>query len=124
MASPYKRRRPSLVRNFWIYRRLVGLAVMLGLLLWFIWANKDPVNVNFPFGLGKFQSTSGLVILLSALFGAVATALLTTLAYAWRRVHSPVGRPADTEEGTMGDDRPPPDYAAKASENPPDENWP
>jgi uncharacterized integral membrane protein len=124
MASPYKRRRPSLVRNFWVYRRLVGLAVLLGLLLWFIWANKTPVVVSFPFGLGNFQSTSGLVILLSALFGSVTTALVMTLVYAWRRVQGPGGRATDVVDTPLADDRPPPDYAAKASEQPPDEHWP
>jgi uncharacterized integral membrane protein len=124
MTSPYKRRRPSIVRNFWIYRRLVGLAVMLGLLLWFIWANNDPVSVNFPFRLGKFQSSSGLVILLSALFGSGATALLMTLALAWRRMNPAGGRAPEIGEGSLTDDRPPPDYAAKASEAPAGENWP
>ena len=54
-SSPYKRRRPSIVRNFWVYRRLVGLAVVLGLMLWFIWANNAPVTVAFPFGLGTLH---------------------------------------------------------------------
>ena len=52
MASPYKRRRPSLVRNFWVYRKLIALAMVLGLMLWFIWANNAPVTVSFPFRLG------------------------------------------------------------------------
>src|SRR5262252_1732122 len=71
MASPYKRRRPSIVRNFWVYRRVVGLAMVLGLMLWFIWANNAPVTVSFPFRLGTLTSTTGLVILLSALVGSV-----------------------------------------------------
>ena len=45
MASPYKRRRPSLVRNFWVYRRVVGLAMALGLMLWFIWAGASGANL-------------------------------------------------------------------------------
>ncbi len=92
MASPYKRRRPALVRNFWIYRRLVGLALVLGLLLWFIWANNEKVTVAFPFRLGTFQSTTGMVILLSALVGSVATALTMTVAFAWHRVRSGTAR--------------------------------
>ena len=86
MASPYKRRRPSLLRNFWVYRRLIGLAMVLGLMLWFIWANRAEVTVAFPFGLGTFQSTTGLVILLSALVGATASALGIALFQAIRRV--------------------------------------
>ena len=67
MAYEYKRRRPSIIRNFWVYRRLIGTAVLLGLMLWFIWANNDQVTVAFPFGLGKLTSTTGVVILLSML---------------------------------------------------------
>jgi uncharacterized integral membrane protein len=123
MASPYKRRRPSLVRNFWVYRRVVGLAMVLGLMLWFIWANNAPVTVSFPFGLGTLNSTTGLVILLSALVGSVMTALTMTLVMALRKVQN-AGRAADDEGGALTDDRPPADYAAKASEVPPDERWP
>ena len=72
MAYQYKRRRPSIIRNFWVYRRLIGTAILLGLMLWFIWANGDPVTVAFPFGLGKLSSTTGIVILLSALVGSLA----------------------------------------------------
>jgi uncharacterized integral membrane protein len=122
MSSPYKRRKPSIVRNFWIYRRLVGLAMVLGLMLWFIWANNAAVTVAFPFGLGKLSSTIGLVILLSALVGSVATALTMTIVYTWRKVQSPAARPADDDYAPLPDDRPPADYAAKASETPPHEN--
>lgn len=124
MASPYKRRRPAIVRNFWIYRRLVGLAVVLGLMLWFIWANNAPVTVAFPFGLGTLTSRLGLVILLSALVGSAATALLMTVVYAVRRVRQPGPKPAGDDPSPLPDDRPPADYAAKASELPPDPNWP
>lgn len=124
MASPYKRRKPSIVRNFWIYRRLVGLALVLGLLLWFIWANDAKVVVSFPFGMGKFESKSGLVILLSALVGSVATALIMTIAYAWKRVHTSASKPSDDDESPLPDDRPPAGYAAKASEAPQDPHWP
>ncbi len=83
--SPYKRRRPSLVRNFWVYRRLIGLALVLGIMLWFIWANNASVTVSFPFGLGSLTSTTGLVILLSALVGSVITAAAMTLFFTLRR---------------------------------------
>lgn len=124
MASPYKRRRPSIVRNFWVYRRLVGLAMVLGLMLWFILANNTPVTVTFPFRLGSLTSTTGLVILLSALVGSVVTALTMTLVYALRRVQAPGGRTADDVPPGLPDDLPPADYAAKASDAPPDQNWP
>src|SRR5579871_941850 len=108
MASPYKRRRPSIVRNFWVYRRLVGLAMVLGLMLWFIWANNAEVTVAFPFGLGTLKSTTGLVILLSALVGSIVTALAMTLVfYAWGRVNAPATRANEGEEAALPDDRPP-----------------
>ena len=70
MTSPYKRRRPSIIRNFFVHRRLVALAMVLGLMLWFIWANNQAVTVAFPFRLGSLSSSLGLVILASALVGA------------------------------------------------------
>ena len=88
MPYEYKRRRPSIIRNFWVYRRLIGTAVLLGLMLWFIWANDEQVTVAFPFGLGKLTSTTGIVILLSALVGSLATILVTTLIFAIRRIRS------------------------------------
>ena len=126
MTSPYKRRRPAIVRNFWIYRRLVGLAMVLGLMLWFVWANNAPVTVAFPFGLGSLTSSAGLVILASALVGSIATALTMTLVYAWMRVRSGGSRASIDDEGpaALPDDKPPADYAAKASELPPDQRWP
>lgn len=124
MGSPYKRRRPSLVRNFWVYRKIVALALVLGLMLYFIMANRSEVTVAFPFGLGTLKSTTGLVILLSALVGSVATALTMTLVRAWRRVRSGGTRTADDESTSLPDDRPPSDYAAKAAERPPDPEWP
>src|SRR5271168_1833709 len=89
MAYEYKRRKPSIIRNFWVYRRLIGTAVLLGLMLWFIWENDEKVTVAFPFGLGKLASTTGVVILLSALVGSLATILVTTLFFAIRRIRNP-----------------------------------
>jgi uncharacterized integral membrane protein len=116
MPYQYKRRRPSIIRNFWVYRRLIGAAVLLGLMLWFIWANNEQVTVAFPFGFGKLTSTLGIVMLLTALVSSVATVLVTTLVIALRRLRSPQdlhdpGNPRD-----LIDDRPPPGYAAKTTE--------
>jgi uncharacterized integral membrane protein len=124
MAYTYKRRRPSLVRNFWVYRRLIGLAMILGLLLWFIWANGERVTVAFPFGLGQFTSTTGLVILLSALVGSVVTALAMTIFFALRLRKGPGSKSVENESsGTAPDDLPPPDYASKTTEGFPDSRW-
>jgi uncharacterized integral membrane protein len=123
MTSPYKRRRPSIVRNFWVHRRLIALAMVLGLMLWFIWANNTPVTVAFPFRLGSLSSSLGLVILLSALVGAVASALTMTLVYTVKRRQSLKKNAAEDESHELPDDRPPADYAAKASEGLPDTPW-
>ena len=123
MTSPYKRRRPSVVRNLWVYRRIVGLAAVLGLLLWFVWANNTPVTVALPFGLKPLTGTTGQVILLSALVGSVATALTITLALTWRRMRTGGPRSADLDDKGFPDDLPPSDYAAKASDEPPDRDW-
>ena len=123
-GSPYyKRRRRSLVRNLWVYRRLVALAVVLGLILWFVLTNNERVSIAFPFGLGNFQSTTGLVILLSALVGSVATGLGITVVWAIRTRNrlgpeDDLVGPADPrlKGGPMSDELPPPDYAAKTGE--------
>jgi uncharacterized integral membrane protein len=123
MPYEYKRRRPSIIRNFWVYRRLIGTAVLLGLMLWFIWANGDQVTVAFPFGLGKLTSTTGVVILTSALVGSAMTILVTTLIFAIRRIRStqtPHDRPNPPETAA---DRPPADYAAKTTEGFPNAHW-
>ncbi len=122
MSSPYKRRRPSIVKNFWVYRRLIAVAMVLGLLLWFIWVNNAPVTVSFPFGLGSLTSTTGLVILLSALVGSLTTALTMTLIFALRRRRGGAGGRDDDEDRppAIPEDRPPPDYASKATEGFPD----
>ena len=123
MPYQYKRRRPSIIRNFWVYRRLIGMAILLGLTLWFIWANGDPVTVAFPFGLAHIKSTTGIVILLSALVGSVLTILATTVILAVRRLRS---APAPQDQPNPSDavsDRPPPDYAAKTTEGFPNSHW-
>ncbi|WZO96410.1 DUF1049 domain-containing protein [Isosphaeraceae bacterium EP7] len=120
---PYKRRRPSLVKNLWIYRRLVGLAMVLGLMLWFIWANNAAVQIFLPFGMGSLSSTTGMVILLSALAGSVITALTMTVYLAIRRSRGGPSRPDLSESTSIPDDRPPSDYAAKTGEGFRDADW-
>ena len=123
-GSPYyKRRRKSLVRNLWVYRRLVALAIVLGLMLWFVLTNNERVNIGFPFGLGTFQSTTGLVILLSALVGALASGLALTIFWAIR-TRGLLDRDDDTAPigsrprgpSLTDDDLPPPNYAAKTGD--------
>jgi uncharacterized integral membrane protein len=123
MPYEYKRRRPSILRNFWIYRRLIGTAVLLGLMLWFIWANDAKVTVAFPFGLGTLTSTTGIVILLSALVGSLTTILVTTVVIAIRRVRRTQTSPDQSNPTEAPADRPPPDYAAKTTEGFPNAHW-
>ena len=123
MPYEYKRRRPSILRNFWVYRRLIGTAVVLGVMLWFILVNHEQVTVHFPFGMGTLTSTSGIVMLLSALVGSLATILVTTVIIAIRRVrrmHSPQNPPKAAE---IVADRPPTDYAAKTREGFSNAHW-
>jgi uncharacterized integral membrane protein len=123
MPYEYKRRRPSLIRNFWVYRRLIGTAVLLGLMLWFISVNHDQVTVAFPFGLGKLTSTTGVVILLSALVGSVATILITTVIFAIRRMRRPQNPQEPPRITADAPDRPPVDYAAKTTDGFSNAHW-
>jgi uncharacterized integral membrane protein len=120
MASPYyKRRKRSLIRNLWVYRRLVALAVVVGLLLWFVLTNNERVTIAFPFGMGNFQSTTGLVILLSAMTGSFLTALTMTLLWALRKARQDRDETPETPSSVRpvkDDDLPPPDYAAKTGD--------
>jgi uncharacterized integral membrane protein len=123
MAYEYKRRRPSIIRNFWVYRRLIGTAVLLGLMLWFIWANNDQVTVAFPFGLGKLTSTTGVVILLSILVGSLATILVFSLIFGIRKIRASQNSQDPPNHNDLASDRPPTDYAAKTTEGFPNAHW-
>ena len=123
MAYQYKRIRPSIIRNLWVYRRLVGSAILLGLMLWFIWANDTPVTVAFPFRLGNLSSTLGVVILLSAIVGSLTTVLIMTVVWTKRKIRGPQSSPVAPHATEMADDRPPADYAAKTTEGFPGTPW-
>ncbi|MFI5460187.1 MAG: DUF1049 domain-containing protein [Isosphaerales bacterium] len=129
MPYEYKRRKPSIIRNFWVYRRLIGTAILLGMMLWFIWANSEVVTVAFPFGLGKLKSTLGVVMLLTALVSSVATILVTTIIIAVKRVrraqtsHDQPTSQDQPKPTNLPADRPPPDYAAKTMEGFSNADW-
>lgn len=123
MAYQYKRRRPSIIRNFWVYRWLIGTAVLLGLMLWFIWVNHAVVTVSFPFGLGAYQSSVGVIILLSALCGSLLTFLGMTVFFALRKMRGHHGPADSVERRESDDDRPPPDYASKTDDGFPNSGW-
>jgi uncharacterized integral membrane protein len=116
MAYQYKRRRPSILRNFWVYRRLIGSAVLLGLILWFVWANDTAVTVAFPFRLGQLSSTVGVVILMSVLVGSLLTFLIMTVVMTMRKMRRPPEQLEPQSTNAVVEDRPPPDYAAKTTE--------
>jgi uncharacterized integral membrane protein len=125
MNSPYRRRKPQLLLNLWIYRRLVALAMAMGLTLWFIVINNAKVTIYFPFGLGEITSTSGLILLLGALAGSIVTALAMTLILTVRRLRAAREQDPGAKPGRIDeiDDRPPPDYAAKTTEGFSDAPW-
>jgi hypothetical protein len=121
MASPYyKRRKRSWIRSLWVYRRLVVLAGILGVLLWFVLINRDPVTVSFPFRLGQISSTSGLMILLGSAAGSAVTFLGMGIYVTLRRKGDATD---DVAHGELSDDRPPADYAAKTGEGFSDTPW-
>ncbi len=124
MTTPYKRRRPALASRVWAYRHVLVAALVLGVLGWFCWANRASATVMLPFGLGKIESTLGIVILLSGLFGSLATALVFGVILAFRKLRSGPSS-ADEEEGPspLADDRPPADYASKIGEGRSADAW-
>jgi len=125
MAYQYRRRRPSIIRNLWVYRRLIGSAILLGLILWFVWANDAAVTVAFPFRLGQLKSSLGIVILLSAILGSLMTGLTMTVVLAARKIRSTHGTssPTPAAANEPEEDRPPPDYAAKTTDGFSNPRW-
>ena len=117
MTSPYKRRKPSLIRNLWVYRYVIAIAFVLGVLLWFVVINNATVQVAFPFGLGSLTSSTGIIILLSAMTGAVLTMMAFGVLYALRRLKvGPEMSDLGNDIHGYNDDLPPSDYASKAPE--------
>lgn len=124
MASPYKRRRSAgIIRNLWVYRRLVLAAIVAGLTLWFIVMNNTAVAVRFPFGFGPIATTSGMAILLGAIAGSVITVLVVTIVMTMRRFRHGPSRSEDADPTAIPEDRPPTDYASKAKEGFSDSRW-
>ena len=123
MTSPYKRRRPSLVRNIWVYRWLFLLAFVLGMLLWFIVDNNTAVTVRFPFRLGEISSRLGVVLLLACLASSALTVVAMLLILAIRHHRGTGAGAGGVESGGNDEDRPPADYAAKAKDGFPDPPW-
>jgi len=68
---------PQMIRNLWIYRKVILFAVVLGVIATFVLSNNDPVRVNFPF-LGEISSRSGVVMLICVLLGAGVTWIVMT----------------------------------------------
>ena len=92
---------PQMIRNLWIYRRVLLLAVLLGIVLYFVFTNNKPLEVSFPF-IGEISSTSGIVMLASAALGAAACWLVLTFRRALRDAHRerrPVEDPAKPPPG-------------------------
>lgn len=122
MGDPHFRNRPShWIQRLWMSRRLVAAAVVIGVLLWFILINSQSVKVHFPFGLGNPEAPIGLIVLISAAAGSLATVLIMTLLRALGR-YRPASRPP--EPGLpLPSDRPPADYGARTPEGFTDARW-
>ena len=85
---------PRMIRNLWIYRRLIALAVLLGIAFSFVMSNRESVKVSFPF-LGELDSTSGIVMLVSAALGAAVCWLVMTFRHAMREARSQRAKPEE-----------------------------
>ena len=72
---------PQMIRNLWIYRRVLLLAVLLGLVASFVWSNRKPIEVSFLI-FTISDASAGVVMLVSAALGAGATWLVLTFRYA------------------------------------------
>ena len=83
---------PQMIRNLWIYRRVLLLAVLLGVVLYFVATNNRPLTVSFPV-LGDISSTAGIVMLVSAALGAVGSWLVLTFRQAVRQARQEQQRP-------------------------------
>ncbi len=124
MGDPHiPQNRPSdWLRTLWVSRRLVAAAVVVGILVWFIASNNESVTVHFPFGLGRPTASIGLIVLVSAIAGSLATVLLMTIVRALGK-YRPTPRPTETAK-PIPTDRPPADYGARTPEGFPDARWP
>lgn len=129
MSTSYRRRRPALLQNFWTYRYLIVVALVLGILGWFCWSNGEKVTVRLPFGLGTMQNPLGVVILLSALVGAVTAVLGMGVFVAVRHLGPRRGSADEQDAGGSDpvrdpiDDRPPSDYASQTGDGFSDAPW-
>jgi len=89
----------AMLRNLWKYRRVVELAAIVGISLGFVVTNRQTVKVAFPF-LGEWDSTSGIVMLASAVLGAAACWLVMTFRQALREARA---TRAGSERATKSD---------------------
>jgi uncharacterized integral membrane protein len=113
-----------LIQTAWHHRKLVVLAVAVGVLLWFIVANRTEVVVVLPFWLGSFETRSGLAMLFGALAGAIVTLLAIGATWTIRRAReAPEARPLTEKPPWVDDELPPPDYAARTPEGFSDTGW-
>jgi uncharacterized integral membrane protein len=126
-------------RTFWDSRYWIGASFVLGVTLWFIAANRQPVTVTFPFGLGQIQTLAGLAILLGVLFGSMITLLILGMLWTSSRKKTPArsapapastqrapessSKPAEAASDDWLDELPPSDYAARTGEGFSDKRW-
>ena len=124
MPYEYKRRRPSIIRNFWVYRRLIGTAVLLGLMLWFIMVNHEQVTVALSVRPGQVDQHERNCHALECLgrlgrrrFWSRPSSLPSGGCGA-RKIRKIPPRTTDVDA-----ERPPADYAAKTTEGFSNAHW-
>ena len=103
---------PRMIRNLWIYRRVLLLAVVLGLVASFVWSNNEPVKISFPLVRLEISSTSGLVMLVSAALGAGATWLVLTFRLAVQSAREQKLRSAEQPGKPQQESQPSPQVSA------------
>ena len=105
----------QMIRNLWIYRKVILLAIILGVVLSFLWTNDERVRVRFPF-VERLDSSLGIVMLVSALLGAGATWLYMTFRRTIVQAREMQGLKADSR-AEQGRKQPQPDAPIEPSES-------
>ncbi len=90
---------PRMIRNLWIYRTVIGLAILLGVVASFVISNRQEVDVKFPL-LGTVHSWSGIVMLVSAALGAAGTWLVMKFRVTLREARAKRARELDLQAGS------------------------
>ena len=115
---------PRMIRNLWIYRKVILLAIVVGVVVSFLWTNKREVDVNFPF-VGTITSYLGIVMMVSAALGAGLTWMVMTFRFSIQQARQDQAEttlatePADDESKRAESPEPPANQALASFNNSP-----